>query len=96
MSNHDDFKKYRDAFFYCTYAVNPELYFESLSEKDQSDLVKQMKLKYKEEIEDKKYIRLRESEYPDWKEFMHEFFDGDVNNIAQKRNAIKQKYPRPS
>lgn len=96
MSNHSEFQKYRDAFYFCTYHVNPELYFESLSNNDQLKLIEEMKVAYKEKIEDMKYQSLREAEYPNWKEFMHEFFDGDVENIRKKREEIKLKYPRPS
>lgn len=95
MSFHEDFQRYRNAFFFCEYAVNPELYFESLGEREKAALIERMKIAYKENITDKQYMRLREAEYPGWKEFMNEFFDGDVENIRRVRNEIKAKYPKP-
>jgi len=95
MEIDNEFKLYKDAFFFCEYHVNPDLYWCELNIDQKKDLILRMKEKYKTEIEDKKYIELREQEYPKWKEFMHEFFDGNVENIRIKRERIKLKYPKP-
>lgn len=95
MSLETDFIKYRTAFrLVHNVPANDLKYWSQLDVTTKTQLIKLMKIKHKE-LKDDKYKDLRKREYPKFDEFMHEFFDGDIEKLRQKREAIKLKYPKP-
>lgn len=73
-------------------------------EVDEMRSVKMVKLKaeYTIEIEDiskehelREVIAKRVAEYPSAAEFLNAFFDGGLEELREKRLAVKAKYPKP-
>jgi len=41
------------------------------------------------------YIRKRKAEYPSIEECIHAILDNDLDSLQEKRQAVKNKYPKP-